>query len=122
MATESEDGMIETGAAPLDDRPDPQDLDDRQAADEIADLSAQLAQANDEYHTNDAPVLSDAEYDALKRRLQALEQAFPQLASPDSPTQKIGGAVAEGFGKITHAQRMMSLENEIGRASCRERV
>lgn len=111
MATESEDGMIETGAAPLDDRPDPQDLDDRQAADEIADLSAQLAQANDEYHTNDAPVLSDAEYDALKRRLQALEQAFPQLASPDSPTQKVGGAVAEGFGKITHAQRMMSLEN-----------
>ena len=81
------------------------------AGDEIADLAARVAQANEDYHTRDAPVLSDAEYDALKQRLLALEQAFPQLARPDSPTQAVGGAVAEGFGKVTHAQRMMSLEN-----------
>ncbi|MCZ0962675.1 NAD-dependent DNA ligase LigA [Paracoccus benzoatiresistens] len=92
-------------------RPDVAALDGRHAADEIADLSARIAQANEEYHTLDAPVLSDAEYDALKLRLLTLERAFPQLARPESPTQKIGGAPAEGFGKVVHAQRMMSLEN-----------
>ncbi|GHG10841.1 NAD-dependent DNA ligase LigA [Paracoccus aerius] len=90
---------------------DPALLDEKRAGDEIADLAARVAQANEDYHTRDAPVLSDAEYDALKQRLLALEQAFPQLARPDSPTQAVGGAVAEGFGKVTHAQRMMSLEN-----------
>ncbi|MDB6179757.1 NAD-dependent DNA ligase LigA [Paracoccus fistulariae] len=86
-------------------------LTERQAADEIADLSLRLSQANEAYHTNDAPDISDADYDAMKSRLQQLEQAFPQLASPDSPTRKVGGALAEGFGKIEHAQRMMSLAN-----------
>ncbi|MGN7869903.1 NAD-dependent DNA ligase LigA [Paracoccus sp. 22332] len=92
-------------------RPDPAALDERRAGDEIADLSARIAQANEDYHRKDAPVLSDAEYDALKQRLLALERAFPQLAHPDSPTQAVGAAPAEGFGKVTHAQRMMSLEN-----------
>lgn len=86
-------------------------LDEQRAGDEIADLSARIARANDDYHTKDAPVLSDAEYDALKRRLLALEQAFPHLALPDSPSHVVGAAPAEGFGKVTHAQRMMSLEN-----------
>jgi DNA ligase (NAD+) len=86
-------------------------LDEQRAGDEIADLTARIAQANEDYHTKDAPVLSDAEYDALKQRLQALERAFPQLARPDSPTQAVGAAPAEGFGKVTHAQQMMSLEN-----------
>ena len=86
-------------------------LDEQRAGDEIADLSARIAQANEDYHANDAPILSDAEYDALKLRLLALERAFPRLARPDSPTQAVGAAPAEGFGKVTHAQRMMSLEN-----------
>ena len=92
-------------------RADALDLTAEQAADEIMDLSTRLVQANEEYHTHDAPVISDADYDAMKSRLQALESAFPQLANPDSPTQRVGGAVAEGFGKIVHAQRMMSLSN-----------
>lgn len=92
-------------------RADVLDLTAEQAADEIMDLSTRLVQANEEYHTHDAPVISDADYDAMKSRLQALESAFPQLANPDSPTQRVGGAVAEGFGKIVHAQRMMSLSN-----------
>ena len=91
--------------------PDLATLDERRAGDEIADLCARIAQANEDYHTRDAPVLSDAEYDALKLRLLALERAFPQLARPDSPTQVVGAAPAEGFGKVVHAQRMMSLEN-----------
>jgi DNA ligase (NAD+) len=92
-------------------RPDPATLDEQRAGDEIADLTAQIAQANEDYHLKDAPVLTDAEYDALKQRLLALERAFPQLARLDSPTQAVGAAPAEGFGKVTHAQRMMSLEN-----------
>ncbi|MBK4217257.1 NAD-dependent DNA ligase LigA [Paracoccus caeni] len=104
MTTESDNVIGQDTVAP-------RDLTEKQAADQIAALSEQLLQANEDYHTLDAPVLSDADYDHLKQRLQALEAAFPQLASLDSPTQKVGGAPAEGFGKITHAQRMMSLEN-----------
>ncbi|TJZ89760.1 NAD-dependent DNA ligase LigA [Paracoccus gahaiensis] len=87
------------------------ELDDEAAAAEIADLSARVASANAAYHQKDTPQISDAEYDALKARLAALEQGFPHLALPDSPTGQVGAAPAEGFGKITHVQRMMSLGN-----------
>ncbi len=78
---------------------------------EINDLSARLDRANTAYHTDDAPEISDAEYDALKRRLIALEAAYPALASAESPTLKVGAAPAEGFGKVTHRVRMLSLAN-----------
>ncbi|RNF33006.1 NAD-dependent DNA ligase LigA [Paracoccus methylarcula] len=87
------------------------DLTAQQAADEIADLSARIVQANEDYHGKDKPRISDADYDALKRRLSALEEAFPDLRAADSPTAKVGAAPSEGFGKVTHAQRMMSLGN-----------
>lgn len=83
----------------------------QQAADEIADLSARLAQANEDYHGRDNPQIPDAEYDALKRRLSELEESFPDLRAADSPTGKVGSAPAAGFGKVTHSQRMMSLGN-----------
>lgn len=86
-------------------------MDRGQAADRIADLAARVAAANQAYHAEDAPQISDAEYDALKAQLAALERDFPDLALPDSPTGKVGAAPAEGFGKIVHAQRMMSLGN-----------
>lgn len=92
-------------------RPDMAVLDEQRAGDEIADLSARIAQANEDYHLKDAPVLSDADYDALKQRLLDLERAFPQLARPDSPSLVVGARPSEGFGKVVHAQRMMSLEN-----------
>ncbi|TRW96339.1 NAD-dependent DNA ligase LigA [Paracoccus sp. M683] len=82
-----------------------------QAAAEIATLDAQLRQANEEYHNLDAPTISDADYDAMKRRLAWLEAAFPDLASSDSATGQVGATPGSGFGKITHARRMMSLEN-----------
>lgn len=82
-----------------------------QAADEIADLSIRLSRANEDYHARDMPQISDADYDALKRRLSQLEEAFPDLRDPGSPTEKVGAAPADGFGKVTHAQRMMSLSN-----------
>jgi DNA ligase (NAD+) len=82
-----------------------------QAASEIARLSAEIVAHDQAYHTKDAPVVSDAEYDALKRELMALEADFPDLAQPDSPTGKVGAAPSEGFGKIRHRVPMLSLGN-----------
>jgi DNA ligase (NAD+) len=87
------------------------DLSKDQAKQELAWLADTLAQANTEYHTQDAPRLSDAEYDAYKQRNHALEVQFPDLKRSDSPSDTVGAAPAEGFSKITHAQRMMSLGN-----------
>lgn len=93
------------------DRPAVAELDHERAAAEIADLALQVGAANEAYHGRDAPEITDAEYDAMKARLAALEEAFPGLALPDSPTGRVGAAPAEGFGKIVHARRMMSLGN-----------
>ncbi|MBU2957455.1 NAD-dependent DNA ligase LigA [Paracoccus sp. 1_MG-2023] len=85
---------------------------DRHAAEaEMAELSQRMSKADEAYHRDDAPIITDAEYDAIKARLLALEQGFPDLVRADSPTAKVGAAPAEGFGKIVHAQRMMSLAN-----------
>ncbi len=82
-----------------------------QAAVELAWLAAQLQAANTAYHRDDAPEISDAAYDALKRRNLAIEEAFPDLKRADSPSEQVGGAIAEGFGKVRHAVRMLSLGN-----------
>lgn len=74
-------------------------------------LRAQIDAANIAYHRDDRPSLTDADYDALKRRLVAIEARFPALQSPDSPVQKVGAPAADGFGKVTHAVPMLSLEN-----------
>jgi DNA ligase (NAD+) len=86
-------------------------LSEAEARAELADLATRLAAANSAYHTNDAPEITDADYDALKQRNAALEAAFPALKRADSPSDKVGAAVADGFGKITHSVRMLSLEN-----------
>lgn len=90
---------------------DPSALSRDEASTELAHLAAQIARANDAYHTKDAPEISDAEYDALKQRNALIEAAFPDLKRPDSPSEQVGARPADGFGKITHAQRMMSLGN-----------
>ncbi len=87
------------------------DLTADEAGAELARLAAAIAQANDAYHTLDAPDLSDADYDALKRRNAAIEAHFPALKRADSPSDMVGAAVADGFGKVTHAVPMLSLEN-----------
>ena len=63
------------------------------------------------YYEKDAPELSDADYDALVRELAALEKEHPEIARPDSPTRRVGGAVLEGFGKVEHRRPMLSLDN-----------
>ena len=86
-------------------------LSEADAAAELAYLAAQLAKANTAYHTEDAPAISDADYDSLKRRNAAIEARFPNLIRHDSPSDQVGGPVASGFGKITHDVRMLSLGN-----------
>lgn len=90
---------------------DIQQLSDAEARDELALLAQQLGQANTLYHTHDAPEISDAEYDALKRRNAALEAAFPHLKRSDSPSDLVGAAVGSGFSKIDHVVPMLSLGN-----------
>ncbi|MBR9842229.1 MAG: NAD-dependent DNA ligase LigA [Rhodobacteraceae bacterium] len=86
-------------------------MSEAEARDELARLAGLLAQANQAYHTEDAPEISDAEYDALKRRNTEIESFFPDLKRVDSPSDQVGAAPAEGFGKITHAIPMLSLGN-----------
>ncbi len=86
-------------------------LTEAEAAEELGRLAVSIGRANRAYHTEDAPEMSDAEYDALKRRNAAIEARFPGLKRPDSPTDQVGGDLAEGFGKVPHRVRMLSLEN-----------
>nr|WP_323783679.1 NAD-dependent DNA ligase LigA [Thalassovita sp.] len=86
-------------------------MNETEASAELERLARLLMQANTAYHGEDAPEISDAEYDALKRRNAAIENRFPHLKRADSPTEQVGAAPAEGFGKIIHAVRMMSLGN-----------
>ncbi|WP_043644341.1 NAD-dependent DNA ligase LigA [Fundidesulfovibrio putealis] len=76
-------------------------------------LRAQLEHHNYQYYVLDAPEISDAEYDVLLRELQTLEAAYPELADPNSPTKRVGGAVAQGFTSRRHRQRMFSLDNAL---------
>lgn len=91
----------------------------------VSALHEQLNYHNYRYHVLDDPVVSDAEYDALMRELRALEQAHPELITPDSPTQRVGGAATERFAKLRHPVPMLSLGNafdEAGVYAWRERV
>ncbi len=81
-------------------------------ASEIEALSRQLHQHAHLYYVLDAPELPDAEYDKLFRALQALEQAHPELARPDSPTRRVGGQVLDGFATVRHAVPMLSIRTE----------
>jgi DNA ligase (NAD+) len=87
------------------------DLNEAQAQAELARLAKVLLQANDDYHGADAPQLSDADYDSLKRRNAAIESRFPDLKRPDSPSEQIGAKVSDGFTKAVHSVRMLSLGN-----------
>ncbi|WP_170375247.1 NAD-dependent DNA ligase LigA [Ruegeria atlantica] len=87
------------------------DLTEQAARAELAQLAEQLARANTLYYGEDAPEISDAEYDALKRRNAEIETRFPQLKRADSPSDQVGARPSDGFSKVTHAVRMMSLGN-----------
>ena len=79
---------------------------------EIARLREDIDAHNQRYYVDDSPTVSDAEYDALFRRLQSLEAEYPEALSPDSPTQRVGGSVAATFSPVRHAVPMLSIRTE----------
>src|ERR687896_2355334 len=81
------------------------------AGEHAARLREQIERANHAYYVNDAPEISDAEYDRLFRELQALEAEHPDLQSPDSPTQRVGAVTPTSFAKHAHRRSMLSLAN-----------
>jgi len=87
---------------------------------EVRERAAVLAQEIDEhqyrYHVLDSPIVSDGEYDALMRELQRIEEQYSALRTPDSPTQRVGYAYSALFTAVTHAERMMSLDNALTEA------
>jgi DNA ligase (NAD+) len=82
-----------------------------EASNEHQELSEQIEEARFRYYVLDDPTLSDADFDRRMRRLEELEDLYPQLRTPDSPTQKVGGAVSTEFTAVDHLQRMESLDN-----------
>ena len=90
---------------------DPGRMDEEAAAREMARLAAEIAGHDRRYHGEDAPVVSDAEYDALARRYAELEARFPDRAPDDGPSRRVGSRPAQGFEKVLHARPMLSLRN-----------
>ena len=90
------------------------------AREEHARLQTEIAEHDRRYHGLDAPIISDAEYDALRRRYTALEDAFPELAGADSLSRKVGAAPSERFAKVRHPMPMLSLGNIFADAEAEE--
>lgn len=86
-------------------------MDKKKAKEEIERLRTELNEHNYRYYVQDSPVVSDAEYDRLMRGLEELEEKFPSLVTPDSPTQRVGAAPLQEFGTVVHTIPMLSLNN-----------
>src|SRR5262245_39611141 len=82
-----------------------------QAKREHARLEVEIKQQDESYYQKDAPTVSDAEYDALRQRYNAIEERFPDLRTLDSLSRKVGAGPSRGFSKVRHAVPMLSLEN-----------
>ena len=91
--------------------PDVETMSAEDAAEELKRLAAEIAEHDRRYYREDAPTVSDADYDALRRRNAAIEARFPSLIRDDSPSVRVGSEISEKFGKIRHALPMLSLDN-----------
>src|SRR6266704_1922473 len=87
---------------------------------EIEQLREKLRYHEHLYYVLDKPEITDAEYDVLMRRLSELERAHPELLTPDSPTQRVGGKPREGFVKVSHSTQMLSLDNALNEEELRD--
>src|SRR5882724_11210748 len=85
----------------------------------IAALREEVARHDERYYKKAKPEITDLEYDGLKRELADLEAAWPQFASADSPTQKVGDDRVQGFREVEHRQKMLSLDNTYNEAELR---
>ncbi|KRD53042.1 MULTISPECIES: NAD-dependent DNA ligase LigA [unclassified Ensifer] len=99
-----------------------ENLNETEAAAELAFLAAELARHDSLYHGQDAPEISDADYDALKRRNDAIEAQFPALIREDSPSRKVGAAPSVTFQPVVHARPMLSLDNTFSDEDARDFV
>ncbi|MBS1546669.1 MAG: NAD-dependent DNA ligase LigA [Bacteroidetes bacterium] len=90
-------------------------MDHGQAATRVRELSEQLERHNHLYYVEATPVISDQEFDFLMKELEALEKQFPDLASPNSPTQRVGGDITKNFPTVAHRWPMLSLDNSYSR-------
>ncbi|MGA3189347.1 MAG: NAD-dependent DNA ligase LigA [Bryobacteraceae bacterium] len=91
-----------------------------QISQKIEHLRDELRRHEQLYYVLDAPEITDAEYDSMMRELKALESAHPEFASPDSPTQRVGGKPREGFVKVAHSGAMLSLDNALDEQELRD--
>jgi DNA ligase (NAD+) len=89
----------------------PDQLSEAEARKELERLASEIAEHDKRYYQEDAPTISDAEYDALRRRNNEIEAAFPELIRHDSPSQRVGAKPAERFEKVRHSRPMLSLDN-----------
>src|SRR5512135_1377554 len=92
---------------------------DKQIERKIEDLREQIRHHEHLYYVLDAPEISDAEFDLLMQELKTLEAAHPDLITPDSPTQRVGGKPREGFMKVEHSRPMLSLDNALNEQDLR---
>src|ERR1700722_6996458 len=86
-------------------------LSSAEAEKELDRLAKEIAEHDRRYHAEDAPTISDADYDALRRRNAEIEERFPLLVRPDSPSHRVGAKASEKFAKVVHARPMLSLDN-----------
>src|SRR5438309_10822693 len=93
-----------------------------QAANRLMRLAKEIARHDRLYHDQDAPEISDADYDALVRENRELEAQFPHLVRPDSPSTRLGAAPTTALAKVTHARPMLSLDNAFSDDEVREFV
>src|SRR6185503_6018613 len=97
-------------------------LTEAEAKKELERLASEIAEHDRRYYQDDAPTVSDAEYDALRRRNNEIEAAFPELIRKDSPSQRVGAKPAERFEKVRHARPMLSLDNAFTEQDVRDFV
>jgi DNA ligase (NAD+) len=108
----------DSGAQDLKVTPEPEEVAQAEAAeptpearDRYEELVTEITEHNYRYHVLDSPTIGDSEFDALMRELQSLEERYPALRTPDSPTLRVGGAWSTDFAPVRHLERMMSLDN-----------